>query len=390
MRTEGAESDQRRLEFLDSLRGLAAIYVMFYHMTFLPSPSLIAPKWAAQIISFGGSGVTLFFVVSAFSLCLTMPLHAHETPDFRAFYIRRLFRIAPLFYFLIAATLIRDHYLFGVNHSLGEILASVFFIFNFVPQGSEGFVWASWTIGVEMVFYAIFPFIYYISANAARIISAILIALLLSVAFKQFVSYASVIIVFKPTFYQFSFFRQLPSFIFGILGYYVVSRREIFHFSKSVGAALVLGAFYGFYSLLNGSLNIIFPDLLYWQAALYTLLLVGISVYPAAILVNRVTTFLGRISYSIYLNHPTIVYFLFPVYKSVYAWGAPNSVKFGTSAALTLFCVIAVSYATYHLIEKPGILMGRRLLRKVIDRRLLRSTVVADDPINAPATTGPI
>jgi peptidoglycan/LPS O-acetylase OafA/YrhL len=347
-------------------------------MTFIPSPNLPIPGWAAEFVSFGGSGVVLFFVVSAFSLCLTMPLHARETPDLRAFYIRRFFRIAPLFYFLIIATLVRDYYIFGATHSLGEILASVSFLFNFSPQGHEGFVWASWTIGIEMVFYAIFPFLYRISTNATKIVCAILIALWISVAFRQIVSYASLLISLKETFYGFSFVRHLPIFVFGILGYYIASRSNELHMTKPLGATLMCGAFYGFYSLLNGGLNVIFPDPLYWQAVLYTLLLVGMSVYPAAILVNRFTTFLGKISYSIYLIHPNIILFLLPVYKSIYAWALPNSAKFGISAAITASCVITVSYLTFLSIEKPGISVGRRLLKQAMARHLLRAASVTE------------
>jgi len=355
------------------------MYVVIYHMTFIPSPNLPITGWAAEFVSFGGSGVVLFFVVSAFSLCLTMPLHARETPDLRAFYIRRLFRIAPLFYFMIIASLVRDYYLYGATHSLGEILVSASFLFNLSPQGHEGgFVWALWTIGIEMVFYAIFPFLYRISTNATEIACAILVALCISVVFKQFVSYASLLISFKETFYGFSFIRHLPIFVFGILGYYIASRSSEFHLTKPLGAALVCGAFYGFYSLLNGGLNVIFPDPIYWQAVLYTLLLVGMFVYPAAILVNRFTSFLGKISYSIYLIHPTIIVLLLPVYKSIYAWALPNSVKFGISAAITASCVITVSYLTFLSIEKPGISVGRRLLKQAMARHLLRTASVTE------------
>jgi uncharacterized membrane protein len=36
---------KRRLEFLDALRGLAAVYEVFYHMLLLPDPHLLPPRW---------------------------------------------------------------------------------------------------------------------------------------------------------------------------------------------------------------------------------------------------------------------------------------------------------------------------------------------------------
>ena len=63
----------KRLDFLDALRGLAAAYVVVYHMILLPDPHLATPEWASKVAHAGGSGVMLFFVISAFSLYYTMP-----------------------------------------------------------------------------------------------------------------------------------------------------------------------------------------------------------------------------------------------------------------------------------------------------------------------------
>ena len=68
-----APAKNRRLEFLDALRGLAAAYVLMYHMVFVAQPNLALPRWVEKVAHAGGSGVTLFFIVSAFSLYYTMP-----------------------------------------------------------------------------------------------------------------------------------------------------------------------------------------------------------------------------------------------------------------------------------------------------------------------------
>src|SRR5262249_28303269 len=52
----------RRLDFVDSLRGLAAIYVVVYHMLLLPAPNLGVPHWAHDVAFSGGTAVTLFFI----------------------------------------------------------------------------------------------------------------------------------------------------------------------------------------------------------------------------------------------------------------------------------------------------------------------------------------
>jgi peptidoglycan/LPS O-acetylase OafA/YrhL len=124
------DKPRKYLIFLDSLRGLAALYVLLYHLAVMPHPALHVPAWAASVVLSGGTGVTLFFIASAFSLCHSARPGEDKGNELIAFYLRRFFRIAPLFYAVIVATLIRDKIVFGVLHSPVEILANLTFTFN--------------------------------------------------------------------------------------------------------------------------------------------------------------------------------------------------------------------------------------------------------------------
>lgn len=42
-----------RFAYIDTLRGLAALYVLFYHLTLFPNPDLAVPHWAKQIVLTG-------------------------------------------------------------------------------------------------------------------------------------------------------------------------------------------------------------------------------------------------------------------------------------------------------------------------------------------------
>jgi peptidoglycan/LPS O-acetylase OafA/YrhL len=87
---------KKRLEFLDSLRGIAAVYVVIFHTALVSAPKPSLPDWAKPIVLFGASGVMLFFVISGFSLCLTMPRHEQSNTPLASYYLSRFFRIAPL------------------------------------------------------------------------------------------------------------------------------------------------------------------------------------------------------------------------------------------------------------------------------------------------------
>lgn len=85
-----------RLTSLDSLRGWAAAYVIVYHTALMPNPALHTPAWAAPVVLAGGTGVTLFFVVSAFSLCLAARPGEDRGFPLAAYALRRFQDRAPV------------------------------------------------------------------------------------------------------------------------------------------------------------------------------------------------------------------------------------------------------------------------------------------------------
>ena len=104
---------------------------------------------------------------------------------------------------------------------------------------------------------------------------------------------------------------------------------------------------------------------LVFHAVAYSLLLLGLSLAEWPPLVNRATVFLGVISYSVYLSHPTVVYLLTPLYRWIYTWPAPTTIRFAMSAAITLVVSILESMVSYRWIEQPGMRLGSRLTRRV-------------------------
>lgn len=363
---------KRRLEFLDALRGLAAVYVVIYHMLLLPQPHLTAPRWVEKFAMAGGTGVTLFFIVSAFSLYYTMPLRLKERNPTFSFYLHRFFRIAPLFYFLIVVTLIRDAWTFGVTHSAVDILSSVAFVFNLIPSGQEGFVWAGWTIGVEMIFYAVFPLIYSRIKSSGHGIALFFGSLMLWLVIQLVLDYMVMPEAWKQSILQWSTFKHFPIFAVGILAYHAYTsfyaKNPDPGTCRSVGTGLLWGGVFGFAALLQGWLPNIFGDSYYWQGLVFGCLFMGLALCPWRMAVNAVTRYLGKISYSIYLNHTTAIFFLAPVYRWIYRQSPSLTLSFLASLMLTFVVVLPVSALTYRFIERPGITMGKILAARLRGR----------------------
>ena len=159
---------------------------------------------------------------------------------------------------------------------------------------------------------------------------------------------------------------MLPVFAVGMIIYYayekVVQDNSI---PPGFGAVLIFAGLFGWTALLDGRLKV-FVDDTHWQAILYGFILLGLAILPVGLIVNRFTRWYGELSYSLYLNHPTIVFFLIPIYRVIYDIQMPLTLSLGVCFLLTLLLVTICSYATYHLIEKPGMRIGSWLFKRFV------------------------
>ena len=99
----------------------------------------------------------------------------------------------------------------------------------------------------------------------------------------------------------------------------------------------------------------------------FGLICVGLALHPIGLLSNRVTSYLGKISYSLYLSHPTIVAYLgkFGVYVVIYQIITfSKRAAFFISLAVTMLIVAGVSSLTYRWIEAPGMQLGKKFLNR--------------------------
>jgi peptidoglycan/LPS O-acetylase OafA/YrhL len=343
---------------IHGLRAIAALSVLLFHQ----APNLSVPEFAGFIKNYGGFGVQLFFALSAFAL-------AHSTHDrmqkagwVRSFALRRFFRIAPLFYTAIVCFLVYDYLVWGKIHTLSEIMLNVFFLHGFVPGIHESIVWAGWTIGVEMIFYAVFPVILSMLGSAR---GAAIFFLLSCVASASIVAEFSTIPALSKTYPYMNIIRSLPSFAAGLCafyGYEFLIRKELRPIIIQAScAAVTLGLGY---LAVKSPLAPFIPSEFIWSA-LFGVLCVWQSAAPGLIIASKPMQFVGERSYSVYLVHAMIVFRLAPVYGSIYA-AMPSSMStlaYGVCVALGLTCVLVIANITYTFIEAPGMKFGSSLAR---------------------------
>jgi len=105
--------DRLRLEFLDKIRGLAAVYVMLSHIRqewdreFIASLPWLLQKWLA-CLDYGRFAVGIFIVLSGY--CLTLPVAKRSDGvlpgGFWPYMRRRARRILPPYYAALALSLL--------------------------------------------------------------------------------------------------------------------------------------------------------------------------------------------------------------------------------------------------------------------------------------------
>jgi exopolysaccharide production protein ExoZ len=360
-------ADTERLGYIDALRGYAIVGVIVVHVAqYVPDLEWPLDVWAVE----GARGVQLFFVASA----LTLMLSWHARADgIAAFYIRRVFRIAPMFW--LAIPLYLALYGLGPHGSAPEgiswpyIVATAAFLHGFHPETISSIVPGGSTIAVEMTFYAVFPLL----AASLRSWRLAALALCLAICVAGLL-YPVTIEIFHHIApradndllkaFSYSWFpTQLPAFLVGILVFHLLRefRGVLARGALRCGLALAL-AVPIVMPLITGSMKILF--------VVYTLdfglLAFCLALGAAPILVNAPIRYLGTISYSAYFWHFAVLWALGVLglgqfdHDSASKW--PHFVAL--LAAVTAPTVV-LSSITYRFIESPMIRIGRKVAATV-------------------------
>jgi peptidoglycan/LPS O-acetylase OafA/YrhL len=270
---------------------------------------------------------------------------------------------------------LRSHQYQWTLQFLRTVLWNVSFLFNIVPAYQVGIVSASWTIGVEMLFYVVFPIVYLYSRRNLTLLVMMVCALILVAAFKAWVFQATLTGAFfgPDGYYEMSAVRNFPVFLVGVFAYDIFTRNETAKLQRRLGVALILAAAVGYLAIPNVAPIVRFP----LRTLVSLLLLLGLAISPTRLLVNRFTRYIGTISYSMYLLHIIVIEGCASYYARIYSLPVHYSIRLIACLTLTLGLTVIIASITFRVIEKPGIALGRRFVAFV------RRAPVADRPIAA-------
>ena len=376
-----------KLDYIDALRGIAALSILIYHLYGVVN---IATNWIYPIqiiperfIGLTMAGVPLFFIISSFTLYLSLDNKLGERRKFLKFYIRRFFRIAPLFYVLLIYVMLDELIIQKRAPSRLEVLSNFTFTFNLIPQYAKSLFSDGWTVGVEMLFYLFLPLIYIKVNNIRRSIIFFIGVYFLSQAGKQLVGMIIGEDVMRSTtinYDLYNFFHWAPIFPIGIICYLIYKlylpkvKRE--YRTPATLSMFLISIVILFYTINNLDLSLAISDrfeplvkltnMQIMSPIAFCLMILSLSLFANRIIVNRITRFYGMISYSFYLVHPFLVDPLRPAYSYIYAHTIfSTDLSFCLCLLITLLIVTPVSLITYRFIESPGMRYGKRIIAKL-------------------------
>ncbi|ACU64512.1 acyltransferase family protein [Chitinophaga pinensis] len=371
----------KRFEALDSFRGICALLVVCYHARILLS--------VAELPFFRHANyfVEFFFVLSGFVMYHTYGAKTMDSNRFKDYLTSRFFRIYPM-HILVLTVVIGLEFMKLLGQQKGfyfnnaaftasadpkYILPNILLIQAWVSESAAlSFNVPSWSISIEFYLYIIFGVLMWKAGKMKNIF------------FVAIVLVAGTLIMINQLPLTDQAMRGLLCFFAGCLSYmaykkiaFINSNKLLFTILELVLALLII---YTIVADFSGVYKGIVTTLLFC-VTIITFAVEGGAI--SALLRNKVFTYLGKLSYSIYITH-YIIYFLFLATAIVLSKviGHDLTIVDNSGAVATRFItthhviydqlillalllvVIVISGFTYKYVELKGIELGKRFKKK--------------------------
>lgn len=313
----------KRIVELDSLRGIAAIFVMIYHYFYRFDVLYKHPHFETKWASIGVFGVELFFLISGFVIFWSIRNIKKNLP----FLISRFTRLYPTFWvaIIISFTLVCIFGLPGREVSIKEMFLNFFMFHGYLNIPSVDGVY--WTLMIELSFY-------------------FWIFLLLILKKTKQIDYFLILFLIPSLCYNLDFFHcpdKVASFF--LLKYISFFSIGIFFYKLKTNqckTSTYIAFTLAFITSLCTSKMTYIPIILF----IHLLFFISIKEY-SKILRSRVLVFLGNISYPLYLIHQNLGYIIIREFYK-------NDFNPLLGILLAFVFSILLAWAIHTSIEKPS------------------------------------
>jgi peptidoglycan/LPS O-acetylase OafA/YrhL len=358
------QNSSSRLDWLDALRGVAILLVIGVHT----SQVVAVPAFLAPLFEQGARGVQLFFAISGFTMLLTLEKkHPSEFHKWASFAIRRIFRIAPLFwtaaflwYFLTGGA---RHYWAPDGSSLFTLFLTVSFVSNWFISAHSAIVPGGWSIAAEMNMYCLLPWLEKRITNwrigLLWLAGSMLVGAALSfIGYMLFIPHSQHPELVRAFFNSYWLPTGIPSFVAGIVAFRLWSNVKI---SLKVARILFLLSICAFCFIAYTP--VFLKSIIY--APVFCVIVYSFGSLVGHKKLLPAITWLGKISYSAYFIHFLVLQLMRYSLPSFVTF-LSNSLCGSIIAQLVVIASsIIISSLTFLLIEKPFVKMGESFSRQL-------------------------
>jgi peptidoglycan/LPS O-acetylase OafA/YrhL len=383
---------------LNGLRFLAAITVVLAHMHSNPG-SVDLPQWPDFPILFKShAGVSFFFVLSGFLITYLLLEERIQTGriSVRNFYLRRVFRIWPLYTVIIVFGLIfywvivpRTDVELEIKYNLElAILLYTVLLANLMSSLYHvgGILSVTWSIAVEEQFYLVWaPMVKkFFLRRLPTIIASVIIV-------SATVNILNGLDMFGLTEGLKAFIGTLKFHYMGLgaaAAWMLHYRRDIFLawpvFTTRAGQAICLTLILAYFFAYPKSAEPFELLLGLPMGFLYAWLIVNTGANPNNAIklsnrpgrtVGRALDQLGKLSYGIYMYHMIVIYFVSFLFTKVALYEVNLTLYFAAYFALVMVASVTLAWGSYAFLEKRLIATGRHLNRFALEDQISSSAV---------------
>lgn len=356
---------------LNSIRFVAALAVMIHHIEltkyWFGQPNIYTTSFVGGV--FGQLGIILFFVLSGFLITylLLAEQQATDNISIKNFYIRRILRIWPLYYFIVILGLfilphikamaipgyteeIHNHFLAKTLMFLSFIPDVAYAVYKHVPYAEQ-----AWSVGVEEQFYVIWPLLIALVVRQKKTLGMLIGV----IGFYTSIKIASIILnnryehnIAINDFYQFWQNFSIDCMAIGGIGAYLLfyKKDKVLKvlYNKYLQIALYLIVFV---ITIKGFAIPYFTYQLY--SLIFVVLILNLASNPKSVLnlEYKPLNYLGKISYGLYMYHNIVLAacLKFLLYEGITLNSVRGNVLY-YAVAITITVVIAS--LSYEYFEK--------------------------------------
>lgn len=341
---------------LNGFRAIASLIVVIWHIDQF-SYLFNIEKIGFHENGMAGNAVDMFFVLSGFLITYLLLKEKKETKNIsiKSFYLRRVYRILPLYYLtiIISILLIYFEIIPYPSYFKNSILLYLFLLANvaYVLKLTIPSITPLWSVGVEEQFYGIWPhFIKHTNKYINFFILFIVIFMILKLALYLYLGTTS-------TIYKLLITTRFNIMCLGAIGAYLVFtknnvlnlifKKEVQYISWLVLLTSILYKPIHLFSFIDKELN----------STIYLIIILNISSNPKNIvsLENKIMNYIGKISYGIYVYHMILIYFLSNILSE---YQIHKIVIF----PLIIISTIVISWLSYQFFEQPFLKIKKNTL----------------------------